>query len=184
MPTQKHIHNYEWKYQRSDLKFCPRCGAEFSVEDVHIPNQPQLVCHTCQFIFYLDPKLVVMAVVTFQGKVLLLKRAEEPGKGKWALLAGHVERGEDPYLALQREAHEETGLEITITNVLKVNSFPDVGMVQLIFAANATHDQITLNEESAAGHFFAVSKIPWGDIAFSSTKETLYEFFIDKTKHL
>ncbi len=178
MRTQKQIHNYEWKYQQSDLKFCPRCGAEFSVEDVHIPNQPQLVCHACQFIFYLDPKLVVMAVVTFQEKVLLLKRAEEPGKGKWALLAGHVERGEDPYLALQREALEETGLEITITSILKVNSFPHVGMVQLIFAANAPHDQIVLNEESVAGCFFPINKIPWEEIAFSSTKETLNEFLI------
>ena len=122
---------YQWQYDKADLKYCPRCGAPFTLEDVDIPGQPQLVCHACKFVFYLDPKLAVLAIVTFGSRILLLKRAKEPGKGKWALLAGFVERGEDPFLALKREAQEETGLEIRVERVLKVKAFPDAGMVLL-----------------------------------------------------
>ena len=145
---------YQWKYDKADLKYCPRCGAPFTLEDVDIPGQPQLVCHACKFVFYLDPKLVVVAIVTFGSRILLLKRAKEPGKGKWALLAGFVERGEDPYAALKREAQEETGLEIKIEKVFKVNAFPDAGMVQLIFEATALKRQIVTNAESYEGRFF------------------------------
>ena len=179
MQKRKSSHQYEWKYNKSDLKYCPRCGANFVLEDVHIPNQPQLVCHACQFVFYLDPKLVVMAVITLQNKILLLKRAEAPGQGKWALLAGHVERGEDPAQALMREAVEETGLSITVGDVFKISSFVESGMVQLIFEAEAFNDAMTLNDESLDGQFFTIPNIPWNDIAFASTKETL-RLFISK----
>jgi len=171
---------YQWEYKKTDLKYCPRCGSPLTLEDVHIPNRPQLVCHACQFVFYLNPKLVVMAVVRNGSQVLLLRRAEEPGKGRWALLAGYVERGEDPFEALKREAREETGLAIEIGKVIKVNSFPDVGMVQLIFEATALDEKIETNAESYEGRFFPWDEIPWEDIAFESTRETLRECFVEK----
>ncbi len=171
---------YQWQYDKADLKYCPRCGAPFTLEDVDIPGQPQLVCHACKFVFYLDPKLVVMAIVTFGPRVLLLKRAKEPGKGKWALLAGFVERGEDPFAALKREAQEETGLEIKIEKVFKVNSFPDAGMVQLIFEATALNRQIVTNAESYEGRFFSWEELPWAEMAFEATRQTLHEFIMEK----
>lgn len=96
---------YHWRYRKEDLRFCPRCGQNFSLEDLHIPNQPQLICHDCQFIFYLDPKLVVAAVVLNKekDKVLLLQRGESPGKGLWAFPGGHVERGYDLFETIKNE---------------------------------------------------------------------------------
>ncbi|MXQ53171.1 NUDIX hydrolase [Shimazuella alba] len=72
-------------------------GQPISLEDVHIPDQPQLICHHCQFIFYLDPKLAVVAFLLNKEKnkvkVLLLQQNEDSGKGLWAFQGGHVEPG-------------------------------------------------------------------------------------------
>lgn len=46
------------------------------------------------------------------GRLLLVQRANEPGRGLWSLPGGRVEPGEDDAAALVREMAEETGLVI------------------------------------------------------------------------
>ena len=43
------------------------------------------------------------------GKFLLIRRSKEPCKGFWALPGGHVDEGETPAEAAQRETREEVG---------------------------------------------------------------------------
>ncbi len=43
------------------------------------------------------------------SKFLLIKRADKPEKGYWAVPGGHVDKGETPYEAAKREAKEEVG---------------------------------------------------------------------------
>ncbi|WP_124727936.1 NUDIX hydrolase [Staphylospora marina] len=126
---------YEWKYKKEDLKYCPRCGHRFSLEDLHIPDQPQLVCHRCRFVFYLDPKLAVVAVVLNRErtKVLLLQRNEAPGKGLWAFPGGYVERGQDLFETIQNEVKEETGLTVKVGKIIDTLSLPEDGLVQLTY---------------------------------------------------
>jgi 8-oxo-dGTP diphosphatase len=45
-----------------------------------------------------------------RGRLLLVQRANQPGRGRWAVPGGRVEPGEDDATALIREMHEETGL--------------------------------------------------------------------------
>ncbi len=46
------------------------------------------------------------------GRLLLVRRANEPGRGLWAVPGGRVEPGEDDATALVREMAEETGLVV------------------------------------------------------------------------
>lgn len=46
------------------------------------------------------------------GRLLLIRRANEPGRGLWSLPGGRVEPGEDDATALVREMAEETGLAV------------------------------------------------------------------------
>lgn len=46
------------------------------------------------------------------GRLLLVRRANEPGKGKWSLPGGRVEPGESDHSAVCREVFEETGLRV------------------------------------------------------------------------
>lgn len=52
----------------------------------------------------------VGALILSNGKILLEKRLNEPGRGKWSIPGGLVELGESPEDAVIREVREETGL--------------------------------------------------------------------------
>lgn len=62
---------------------------------------------------YPDRPLVgVGAVVIRDGRVLLVKRGNPPGRGLWSIPGGMVELGETLREAAEREIEEETGLRI------------------------------------------------------------------------
>jgi 8-oxo-dGTP diphosphatase len=46
------------------------------------------------------------------GRLLLIKRGHEPGKGLWSIPGGRVEAGESDAAAIVREVREETGLVV------------------------------------------------------------------------
>ncbi|MGH3900720.1 MAG: NUDIX hydrolase [Pseudonocardiaceae bacterium] len=48
------------------------------------------------------------------GRVLLVQRANEPGRGRWSVPGGRVEASESDHHAVIREVAEETGLEVEI----------------------------------------------------------------------
>lgn len=55
----------------------------------------------------------VGAIITdAAGRLLLIRRGHEPGKGLWSLPGGRVEPGETDAQALVREVAEETGLAV------------------------------------------------------------------------
>jgi len=48
-----------------------------------------------------------------EGRLLLIRRGREPGRGLWSLPGGRCEPGEDTAAAAVRETYEETGLVVT-----------------------------------------------------------------------
>ena len=69
-----------------------------------------------------QPVLGVGAVVIKEKQILLIKRANEPSKGKWTIPGGLVELAESPELAVIRETKEEIGLEVNDPEVIDVVS--------------------------------------------------------------
>ena len=56
-------------------------------------------------------KLNLILVYNESGdKILMCKRAKEPFKGKFNLVGGKVENGEEELVAAYRELQEETGI--------------------------------------------------------------------------
>ena len=54
------------------------------------------------------------------GRLLLIRRAHEPGRGLWSVPGGRVEPGETDHAAVIREVAEETGLAVEVIQWLGV----------------------------------------------------------------
>ncbi|MGB7347625.1 MAG: NUDIX domain-containing protein [Pirellulaceae bacterium] len=94
--------------------FCPRCG-KASEKKSATPFR----CASCQFSQFFGPVAAVGAlIVDQQSKLLLVRRARDPGKGLWGLPGGFVDRGESVEQALAREILEETQLVMTACRLL------------------------------------------------------------------
>ena len=131
-------------------------------------DRPRLVCDTCGFIRYENPKIVVGSVATWQGRILLCRRSIEPQAGFWTLPAGFLELQEDPEHGARREAEEEACAEIVIDALLAVYTIPRIGLVQLFYRAHLARPEIAPGYESIEVGLFAPDEIPWDSLAFPS----------------
>jgi mutator protein MutT len=59
-----------------------------------------------------QPIVGIGALIVCNGKILLEKRKNDPGKGKWSIPGGLVELGEGVEKTVVREVAEETGLTV------------------------------------------------------------------------
>jgi len=60
------------------------------------------------------------AYVFRNGKILLAKRGNQPGKGLWSVPGGAIELGETVHQAARREVREECNIEIQVEKLFNV----------------------------------------------------------------
>jgi ADP-ribose pyrophosphatase YjhB (NUDIX family) len=160
-------------------KFCPVCGSALEPRVLKITEPKRLVCTntSCGFVFYLDPKIAVGTIIKMaSGKIVLVKRAIEPGYGKWVFPGGYVDRGEEITLAAVREAREEAGLAVRLDHLINIYSYPGRAPVIVVYAATRMSGELVVDDESLEAREFTIDEIPWDDLAFRSTHEALREF--------
>jgi ribosomal protein S27AE len=93
MDFQLHPHDDAHTYH-----FCPRCGGALERRLLKATEPERLVCTRCGFVFYIDPKIAVGTIIkTPADRLVLVKRAIDPGYGKWVVPGGYVDRGETPH---------------------------------------------------------------------------------------
>ena len=131
-------------------------------------NRERLICADCGFISYDNPKIVVGSVATWQGRVLLCRRAIEPGRGLWTLPAGYLELNETTEAGAAREALEEACARIEIQDLLAVYNIARISQVQLIYRARLSSPEIAAGQESLEVGLFDWHDIPIHEIAFPS----------------
>lgn len=110
------------------FRFCTRCGAA----SVRVESGQCHRCAACGFGHYLNPIAGVVALLTdAAGQLLLLRRAQDPGRGRLGLPGGFVDIGETAEEALVREIREEVGLKVRSLSyyVALPNEYPYQGLI-------------------------------------------------------
>jgi 8-oxo-dGTP diphosphatase len=99
------------------------------------------------------PALTVDCVIFHDTSVVLIKRANEPFKGQYALPGGFVEIGETVEQACARETFEETGLCAKNLKLIGVYSRPDRDprghTVTIAFLADADISEMKAGSDAA-----------------------------------
>jgi 8-oxo-dGTP diphosphatase len=91
------------------------------LETKEIDSRSRLVCRQCGRVHYRNPLPVVVGVLSRRdGKILLIRRGIDPGKGKWALPGGFMEEDESPEEAVLREIEEEIGIKGELAGLIGV----------------------------------------------------------------
>lgn len=123
----------------------------------------------------LRPQLAASATIFRDGKVLLVRRAHDPGRGRWSLPGGRVEHGESLEQAVHREVAEETGLLIDIVSLAGIREvLPRDGAaghyVVLSYAARWRGGDVLLNDEHDDARWLAPT-----DLAQVTTTDGLFD---------
>ena len=131
-------------------------------------DRERLVCDSCGHVQYDNPKVVVGSVSTWEGRILMVRRAIPPRIGYWTLPAGYLELGETPEAGAAREAWEEARARIVFDGLIGLYAIPRISQVQLIFRGRLTVPEIAAGEESQDVALYDWDSIPWDQIAFPS----------------
>jgi len=163
-------------HEIAHYRFCPCCGGRLEKRLLK-PQEPlRLVCAACGFVFYVDPKLSVIAVIPLEEGVVMVRRAIEPGCGLWVVPGGFVDLGEMVEEAVVRETQEETHLTVRPLRLLNIYSYRNHRTVIAAYLTEYVSGVLTAGDETLEARVFGLKEIPWPQIAFSSTKEALREY--------
>lgn len=150
------------------VNYCQVCG--YAMVDRLIHGKLRRACPECGFIHFNDPKVAAVVLVQHNNRVLLVRRAMNPARGKWALPGGFVDFGEDPYRAAAHEVLEETG--VAIVNVALADILSDGGPIVITFTALASNSAAHAQDDADAVLWYAADD-PLPDLAFESTRAML-----------
>ncbi len=100
------------------MKFCPRCATPLQTGLIGGRDRPYCPADGCGYIFFGDFSIGCGGVVIRDGKVLLVQRGHDPGKGSWQIPGGYVEADEPLVEAVVRECQEEAGVTAEVVDVL------------------------------------------------------------------
>ncbi len=159
-------------------RFCPVCGQPLASRVLRTGEPMRLVCThpACGYVFYLDPKLAVGTIITMpDGRIVLTRRAIEPGHGRWVFPGGYVDRGEEVRVAAVREAREEAGIEVRLDGLVGIYSYPGTTAVIVVYRASWLAGVLAIDDESSEIRTFHPRELPWDELAFPSTRDALHD---------
>ncbi|MEW6402071.1 MAG: NUDIX hydrolase [Chloroflexota bacterium] len=154
------------------IKFCPLCGHPTETKDRFGKMRP--VCPNCGWIHFADPKVAAAVLIEQDGRILLVRRVNEPFRGLWTLPAGFVDAREDPAEAAARECFEETGLSVHVLRVLDVGAGREHERgadFVIVYQAEILSGDLNPADDADAADWFSRDALP--PLAFKATQKVL-----------
>ncbi|MBM7563174.1 NUDIX domain-containing protein [Paenibacillus sacheonensis] len=111
------------------------CGAPLEIRDVDGTMRKACTADGCSFVHWGNYSIGVGALVLRDEKVLLVRRAQEPGKGYWTNPGGYIEQLEMIHDSIKREVKEETAVDAEVRGIVALRDLPrNIHNVYIAFA--------------------------------------------------
>jgi len=162
------------------VNYCPNCATPVIWRAEAGRERP--VCPSCNFVYYEDPKLVAVAVIAIDGKLVLGRRSINPRIGYWSFPSGYVNRGEPVEVAAVREVVEETHLVVEVEHLLGLYSRRDDPIVLAVYVAKAVGGELEIGDEVSEVGLFDPVDLP--ELAFPNDVHILNDWlrYRDRTQ--
>ncbi|MDF2721351.1 MAG: hypothetical protein K0Q59_1026 [Paenibacillus sp.] len=143
----------------SNVQFCSSCGTKLEIRPVD--GTDRLACPSCSFVHWGSYSIGVGALLVKEDKVLLVRRAQDPGKGYWTNPGGYIEQHEPVQNTIEREVLEEAGVTARAVGILAVRDQPrDIHNVYLAFEMEYVSGEPTPdNFEVDAAGFYSLAEM-------------------------
>ncbi len=160
-------------------RFCPVCGS-----NAFVRASPGKCCGECGHREFNNPVAAAGALICDPaGRLLFVRRAVDPAKGKLGIPGGFLDAGESLEAAARREVREETGLEIIKLEYLtsQSNQYLYGGhhrvTVDVIFVGTTESWDVSVDSAEASGfEFIAPGEIDPAELAFDSVRAAVQAY--------
>lgn len=172
------------------LPFCPECGNA----SLMFEKEKKFCCSLCNFSLYHNCASAVAVVIRHKDEILLTKRNQNPGIGKWDLPGGFVDQNEEAEEACAREIKEELGISLNAHQLHYIKSVPNQYLYQEItyhtldlffeYSIEQKKDAPEINPvEIAEVKWIKIPELNLQELAFESQKKFFSTYLEKKSEH-
>jgi ADP-ribose pyrophosphatase YjhB (NUDIX family) len=165
----------------ADMTFCPDCGGPLLRHVIAGEARNHWFCQRCQAPLYVHPRVVVTVFVACGKRLLWVRRALQPQRGKWAIPGGFLEQGETLAEGAARELHEEAGVILPPQRLQLYMSGSITFINQLYMGFRAAVDSPFCEPgvESMTCRFFTREECPWEELAYPQVNDSIRQAYDD-----
>jgi ADP-ribose pyrophosphatase YjhB (NUDIX family) len=134
-----------------------------------------------------QPVVGIGIVIVSKGKMVLAKRGNDPGKGKWANPGGIVELGESILTTVIRETKEETCLTVydpKLVDVVDTTTIDEDGKVKYHYVIVDYFVKIKGGELKADSDVVELRWVPFDEVESYVLTSSFREFFTKNRQKL
>lgn len=159
------------------FKFCPSCGSSSFVRN----DSKSKRCHSCEFVYYLNPSAATAAfILNEKDELLVCRRANEPAKGTYDLPGGFSDLNETSEENIAREIFEELGVKadsirylFTLPNEYLYSNLI-VPTIDVFFQCTLeNYTNITVNDDVDAFYFIPIKDLDATLFGLTSIKKAI-----------
>ncbi|MFF2153680.1 NUDIX domain-containing protein [Paenibacillus chitinolyticus] len=159
------VHSETKQVTSMEANYCMTCGTPLETRDMD--GTLRRACPACSFVHWGSYSAGVGALVMREGKLLLVRRAQEPGKGRWTNPGGFIEQLELIHETIVREVLEETGIEASVKKVVAFRDMPkSIHNIYIAFAMDyVSGEPVPDDHEVDAAGFYSLEEMETMNVA-------------------